>query len=75
MTRRNNEQFIVRFPDGWRGALKARAARNHRSLNAEILATLESAVKEAAGGDLGRLTPAATNESAALQGGVPEHLG
>lgn len=35
------DQYMLRFPDGMRDALKAEAARNNRSLNAEIIARLE----------------------------------
>ncbi len=36
------DQYIVRFPEGMRDALKRRAAENNRSLNAEIIARLEA---------------------------------
>ncbi len=35
------DQFMVRFPDGMRDRLKADAAENNRSLNAEIIARLQ----------------------------------
>ena len=35
------EQFVVRLPDGMRDRVKDAAARNNRSMNAEIVATLE----------------------------------
>ncbi|NPD15775.1 Arc family DNA-binding protein [Xinfangfangia sp. D13-10-4-6] len=35
------ERFIVRFPDGMRDRIKAAAEANNRSMNAEIVATLE----------------------------------
>lgn len=35
----------VRLPDGWRDALKARAAKNRRSMNSEILAAIETAMR------------------------------
>lgn len=35
------ERFIVRLPDGMRDRIKAAAERNNRSMNAEIVATLE----------------------------------
>ena len=38
------DQFVVRFPDGWREAIKATAAKNRRSMNSEILAVLEGAL-------------------------------
>lgn len=65
------DQFPVRLPDGWRDAIKARAARNRRSMNSEILAALESVVGEAAGGrGVQTNAPAAENDSAALPGGT-----
>nr|KZA99960.1 hypothetical protein A4A59_19485 [Rhizobium leguminosarum] len=38
---RKLEQYIVRFPDGMREQLKQEAAKNGRSLNAEIITRLE----------------------------------
>lgn len=35
-----SDKFIVRLPDGMRDMLKARAAGNNRSMNAEIVAIL-----------------------------------
>jgi plasmid stability protein len=35
-----SDKFIVRLPDGMRDVLKARAAGNNRSMNAEIVAIL-----------------------------------
>ena len=40
---RSADQFVVRLPDGLRDTLKARAAANHRSMNAEIVAILGAA--------------------------------
>lgn len=37
------DAFSVRFPDGMRDRIKAAADRNGRSMNAEIVATLEAA--------------------------------
>lgn len=54
-----SERYIVRMPDGWRDAIKARAAQNRRSMNQEILSALECALGVAAGGDLAGQTPAA----------------
>ena len=39
---RGSDQFNLRFPDGMRERLKADAAANGRSLNAEIIARLEA---------------------------------
>lgn len=38
---RSQDQFIVRLPDGMRDRIKAAAEANNRSMNAEIVATLE----------------------------------
>ncbi len=35
------DQYMIRFPDGMRDRLKDEAAKNGRSLNAEIIARLE----------------------------------
>lgn len=35
------EQFMVRFPDGLRDRIREAAEKNNRSMNAEIIATLE----------------------------------
>ena len=35
------DQYMLRFPDGMRDRLKNEAARNNRSLNAEIISRLE----------------------------------
>lgn len=36
------ERFIIRFPDGMRDRIKEAADANNRSMNAEIVARLES---------------------------------
>jgi plasmid stability protein len=41
---RSADQFVVRLPEGLRDALKARAAGNNRSMNAEIVAILGAAI-------------------------------
>lgn len=64
------DRFIIRLPDGWRDAIKAKAAVNRRSMNQEILIALEGLIRGAAGGDLAGLTPAAGNDNAALPGGA-----
>lgn len=40
------DQFLVRFPDGMRDKIKARAAENKRSMNAEIIAQIELGLRE-----------------------------
>lgn len=37
----NQDKFVVRLPDGMRDRIKAVAEHNSRSMNAEIVATLE----------------------------------
>lgn len=39
---RNANRYIIRFPEGMRDRLKAEAEANKRSLNAEIIARLET---------------------------------
>ena len=43
-TNASSEKMMVRFPPGWRQAIKIAAARNGRSLNAEILFRLKDTV-------------------------------
>lgn len=38
---RKLDQYIVRFPDGMRDMIRDAAAKNNRSMNAEIIARLE----------------------------------
>ncbi len=40
------DKYMIRLPDGWRDAIKIRAATNRRPMNQEILAALEGVVKE-----------------------------
>jgi len=40
---RASDQFALRLPDGMRERIKAAADQNNRSMNAEIVATLERA--------------------------------
>lgn len=56
---RQADQYVVRLPDGWRDAIKARAAVNRRSMNQEILAALEGVVGAAAAGQGSQAIPAA----------------
>ena len=44
-----SDKFIVRLPDGMRDTLKARAADNNRSMNAEIVAILGAAIEGGSG--------------------------
>lgn len=47
-TRAWKDQYMLRFPDGMRDRLKELAAENKRSLNAEIIARLETTLTESA---------------------------
>lgn len=40
-TNRESDRFMLRLPDGMRDRIKAAAEANNRSMNAEIVATLE----------------------------------
>jgi hypothetical protein len=42
----NQDKFIVRLPDGMRDRIKAAAERNGRSMNSEIVSTLEEKYPE-----------------------------
>lgn len=37
--------FGLRLPPGWREAIKAEAKKNHRSMNAEFIAAIETAFR------------------------------
>lgn len=39
------DKFMLRFPDGMRDRLKAEAAKNNRSMNAEIISRLEETLR------------------------------
>jgi len=41
LTNRNSDKFMLRLPDGMRDRIKAAADLNGRSMNAEIIQTLE----------------------------------
>ena len=45
MTSRESDKFMMRLPDGWRDAIKGEARKHHRSMNAEILAAIEVAMR------------------------------
>lgn len=40
-TNRDSDKFVLRLPEGMRDRIKAAADQNNRSMNAEIVATLE----------------------------------
>lgn len=39
------DRFIIRLPDGWRDVMKAEAIRNRRSMNAEFVDAIETAMR------------------------------
>tara|TARA_R110000751_G_scaffold307812_1_gene431823 strand:- start:14664 stop:14843 length:180 start_codon:yes stop_codon:yes gene_type:complete len=39
------DKFICRFPPGWRDKIKAEAAKQRRSMNSEIIAAVEVAMR------------------------------
>lgn len=59
---------IKDVPDQWAAALRQRAARNHRSLQGELMAILERAVQESAVG-------AATEQASPLREGTGRIVG
>lgn len=48
-TGRESDKFMLRLPDGMRERIKAEAEANNRSMNAEIVATLEEKYPAPAG--------------------------
>ncbi len=44
-TETKRKQVALRLPDGWRGALQIAAARNGRSMNAEIVQRLRPTIE------------------------------
>ena len=40
-----NDAYMLRLPDGWRDAIKDEAKKSHRSMNAEIIAAIETAMR------------------------------
>lgn len=45
-TSNSSDKFIVRLPDGMRERLKDQAAKNNRTLNAEIVDRLETTLQQ-----------------------------
>lgn len=41
---RNSDQMALRFPIGQRAIIKARAAANRRTMNAEVLVLIEAGI-------------------------------
>ncbi len=67
-TGRESDKFMLRLPDGMRDRLKNEAARNNRSLNAEIIARLEQSfeagvVRTMSDEDLNETIHTAVNET------------
>jgi hypothetical protein len=65
-----SDAYMLRLPNGWRDAIKARAAGNRRSMNQEILIALEGLIGEAAGEDFGEDAPAAGADGNSTNRGV-----
>lgn len=66
------DQYVMRFPAGLRDRIKAAAAQNRRSMNAEMVFHLERALSSAdaaTGEGLGNRAPAAALNETALAGG------
>lgn len=42
--RKLNDAYTLRLPEGWRAAIKAMAAENERSMNAEIIFHLRKVI-------------------------------
>lgn len=72
------DQYVIRFPEGLRTRIKEEAARNRRSMNAEMIFHLERAYAPAAAtGEVSQAkTPAAaSSNNAALAGGASINQG
>ncbi|MBO29086.1 MAG: hypothetical protein CML61_10100 [Rhodobacteraceae bacterium] len=41
----NADKYMLRLPDGWRDTIKGEAKKSHRSMNAEIIAAIETAMR------------------------------
>lgn len=39
------DKYMLRLPDGWRDVIKAEAHKSHRSMNAEIVSAIETAMR------------------------------
>lgn len=58
---RNADKFVVRFPDDMRDRIAEVARENHRSMNSEIIARLESSLRQ--DNVLGRPLPASLDSN------------
>lgn len=65
------DQYIVRFPSGLREIVKAQAARNRRSMNAEIVVAIEAAMQMTAGQVSEATAPAVIDQNSALTSANP----
>ncbi|MBI6628320.1 Arc family DNA-binding protein [Pontibaca salina] len=45
MNRRMIDQYMLRLPPGWRDVIKMEAKKEHRTMNAEIIAAIETAMR------------------------------
>lgn len=45
-SRTTTDQYMLRLPGGWRDVIKTEAKKGHRSMNAEIVAAIEVAMKQ-----------------------------
>lgn len=43
--RQLDDKYMLRLPDGWRDTIKNEAKKAHRSMNAEIIAAIETAMR------------------------------
>lgn len=43
--RQLEDKYMLRLPDGWRDTIKTEAKKAHRSMNAEIIAAIETAMR------------------------------
>ncbi|MDK3020958.1 Arc family DNA-binding protein [Pseudodonghicola flavimaris] len=39
------DRYMLRLPDGWRDVIKEESRKAHRSMNAEIVAAIETAMR------------------------------
>lgn len=39
------DKFVIRLPNGWRDTIKVEAKKSHRSMNAEIISAIETAMR------------------------------
>lgn len=44
-TERESDRYMLRLPNGWRETIKAEARKGHRSMNAEIISAIETAMR------------------------------